>query len=206
MQHSLFLWGGFFLGCLHALDADHLATVSALTLVKQPFRKTFFMALRWSLGHSLTLLVLGGLTLAMKNHFQSPNLSLAEQLVGFSMICLGAWVLYREWNNRKRCMQPSPSRRNPSATILFGMGVLHGTAGYSSIMLLIPVTLSSSPLSVFGYILLFSAGMILTMSLYALLLNKILWIRNCSTHLVRVRCFAGFLTIMIGIRLLYYGT
>lgn len=192
----LMLGGGLVLGGLHALDADHVCTVSALILERHPLRKTFLLSLRWSLGHSFTLLVLAGLMFGMKTSFVSLNMEEAEQVVGFSMICLGFWVIYREWNRGK-----GDSHSSRSGLALFGMGVLHGTAGSSSVFLLIPIALSQSLPMVLAYVFLFSAGMILTMGLYSILVNRIIWVERLAHQLNRLRYFSALVAMVVGLQL-----
>lgn len=188
------------MGCLHALDADHVCTVSALILERHPLRKTFFLALRWSLGHSFTLLVLVGLMFGMRSSFVSLNMKEAEQVVGLSMVCLGIWVLYREWRRGAgRAEDPHSSR---SGMALFGMGVLHGTAGSSSVFLLVPIALSQSLPLVLAYIFLFSLGMILTMGLYSIMVNRIVWVDRLSHHLGGLRYFSALVAMVVGIHLM----
>ncbi|MBI4383717.1 MAG: hypothetical protein HY579_06745 [Nitrospinae bacterium] len=172
MDSVFLLSGGFVLGCLHALDTDHIATVSALIVEKQPLRKTLGLALRWSLGHSLTLLALAGLMVSAKGALGVWSFSGAERLVGLSMIGLGSWVLSREWKRMATPGGHEEERHGRSGLALFGMGVLHGVAGSSSIFLLVPVAVSGSGGALLAYVLLFSAGMILTMGLYSALVNK----------------------------------
>ena len=193
------LGGGLVLGGLHALDADHVCTVSALILERHPLRKTFLLSLRWSLGHSFTLLVLAGLMFGMKTSFVSLNMEEAEQVVGFSMICLGFWVIYREWNRDRDRAGDSHSSRSGMA--LFGMGVLHGTAGSSSVFLLIPIALSQSLPMVLTYVFLFSVGMILTMGLYSILVNQIIWVERLAHQLNRLRYFSALVAMVVGFQL-----
>ena len=58
MEEFWFLVGGLFLGCLHALEADHIVTVSNLALNKGSLKKSMRLAIQWALGHSLTLTIL----------------------------------------------------------------------------------------------------------------------------------------------------
>ncbi|PIQ96345.1 MAG: hypothetical protein COV67_10135 [Nitrospinae bacterium CG11_big_fil_rev_8_21_14_0_20_56_8] len=201
MESTLFLAGGFLLGCMHAMEPDHVATVSTLILRRQKLAETFCLALRWSVGHSLTLLALAVMFLALKEVFNHWDLSVAERCVGASMMVLGLWILYRQWV--RPVSSNMESLHSPRAGwVLFGMGVLHGTAGSSSIIFLIPLTFSDSAGYVLGYVFLFSAGMVATMGLYSLVLNKLIWLKNFSLHVHRLRGVSAVLAIVIGFRLL----
>ncbi len=195
MDYTVFLLGGLALGCLHAMDTDHITTVSMLILEKLPFRKTLPLALRWSTGHAVMLFVLAGLMTGMKTTFEAMDLSGAEQWVGASMIGLGLWVFV--WHGKAHKPRPEWA--------LFSMGVLHGMAGSSSILLLIPVALSQSVLLVFGYVLSFSLGMMLTMACYAFLVSHAIRSKFISVHLVRLRYLSAGITVAIGLHLFTAG-
>ncbi|NIP99950.1 MAG: hypothetical protein GWM98_05775 [Nitrospinaceae bacterium] len=205
MTDSLFFLGAFFLGGLHALDADHVATVSTLILDKQPFRKTFRLAFRWSVGHSLTLFILAGLMLGLQSTYQKLDLAHTESLVGLSMMALGGWVLARQGlGSPKRKGRKAPAA--PAGWMLFGMGVLHGVAGSSSILLLIPVALSQSVSMVLLYVFLFSLGMVTAMGLYVLAVNRLLWLEKMAGFLARLRVLAAVAAVVIGFQLFSAGT
>ncbi len=199
MEHIILMFGGLLLGCLHALDADHVCTVSTLILERHPLKKTLLLALRWSLGHSLTLLVLVGLMFSMRTTFVAWNIVDAEQVVGLSMIGLGCWVLFREW--KRSISNDGNFHTSHSGRALFGMGVLHGTAGSSSVILLIPVALSQSLSLVLAYVALFSLGMILTMGLYSAMVNRITWLDRLTHHLGKLRYASALLAMMVGFRI-----
>jgi hypothetical protein len=202
MEYLPLLIGGWFLGCLHALDADHVCTVTSLILERRPVRKTLALACRWSLGHSATLLALAGMMAAMRSRWTGWDPALAEHLVGLSMIALGCWIFWREWRRMRMPEFVPPDSARPG-WVLFGMGVLHGTAGSSAIFLLIPVAFTRSAGLVLAYVALFSAGMVATMALYALAVHRVTWLDALAGHLVKVRFASALLAMGVGVRLLY---
>ena len=189
-------WGSFCLCCIHALDADHVCTVSTLLFKKRPARNLFQYAFRWSLGHSLTLLTLASMMFFMSSGAGTIHQTHPETMVGLAMIGLGVWILlFRE--NKSSLLKDAPPTR-----FLFGMGILHGAAGSAAFLLMIPIGLAESFLTVVGYVFFFSFGIIFTMSLYSIALKKFLWMEFVSNHFVKLRTLAAILTIVIGIRLL----
>jgi len=86
------LFLGFGLGLVHALDADHVMAVSALASVRPRLSHCFGFALRWALGHSAMLLLLGGSALALGVALPPSLCEIAERVVGAVMLGLGAWV------------------------------------------------------------------------------------------------------------------
>ena len=203
LEYSSLIFGAGFLGMLHALEADHVATVSTLILERHPWKRTVGLALRWALGHSLTLFVLAAAALLAKAVFANVSLGLMERVAGLSMVYIGVLFLFRERHRRQRPQDfesGPPSRRGWA---LFGLGVLHGTAGWSSIFLLVPVALFESRVWVLGYIGMFCLGMILTMAVYASLVNRLTAFQRVGGHLGKLRCVSAAITLTIGLRLLW---
>ena len=190
------------MGCLHALEADHIVTVSTVILKKDSLRNSLKLAVQWGLGHSLTLLVLAGLMYSLDTAMTAFIGASAEQMVGGAMILLGFVVFFQEWKMSSGVRNAGHSHGEFSGSVLFGLGVLHGTAGSASIFLLIPVALTKSLFSVFTYVGLFSLGMILTMGLYGLFLQKYALNKIISGHLKKIRFGVAVLSVAMGIHLL----
>ena len=51
---------GFFLGMRHATDSDHVIAVTTIVSQQRKVRDAAFTGIFWGIGHSLTLLVVGG--------------------------------------------------------------------------------------------------------------------------------------------------
>src|SRR5438105_4302435 len=73
-------WLGFLIGLRHALEPDHLAAVSTLIVEHPRIRRAAFLGTCWGLGHSLSLLAVGGGLLAAT--------SLLTALAGVAMLQL----------------------------------------------------------------------------------------------------------------------
>ena len=202
MEQIWFLAGGLLLGCLHALEADHIVTVSNLVLHKNSLKKSIRLALQWALGHSFTLLVLSALVFSLNSAFMALMSTSAEQMVGATMIFIGMVVFFQELRQSARLKKLGHRHTEFSGSALFGMGVLHGIAGSASIFLLIPVALTKSIISVFSYVGLFCCGMILTMGLYGLFLQNFGLNKNFSGFLPKVRFIVAIFSVTIGIKLL----
>jgi hypothetical protein len=86
---------GLLLGMRHALEADHLAAVATLATRSKGMRQTVIQGAVWGLGHTITLLVVGGACLLLRAAI-SPRLAAAlEGAVGLMLLVLGADVLLR---------------------------------------------------------------------------------------------------------------
>jgi nickel/cobalt transporter (NicO) family protein len=202
MEQVWFLAGGLLLGCLHALEADHLVTVSNLVLNKNSLKNALRLALQWALGHSLTLLVLSGLVFSLNSAFTALMSTSAERMVGATMIFIGMIVFFQELRQSARLKKFGHKHLEYSGSTLFGIGVLHGIAGSASIFLLIPVALTKSVFSVFTYVGLFCCGMIITMGLYGIFLQSFGLNKRFSGYLPKVRFVVAIFSVTIGIKLL----
>ena len=203
MEQIWFLAGGLLLGCLHALEADHIITVTNLVLNKDSLKKSLRLALQWGFGHSLTLTILAILVFSLDTAFMALMSTTAEQMVGVTMIFLGLIVFFQELKqNSKFKVFAHKKDVETSGSQLFGVGVLHGVAGSTSIFLLIPVALTKSIWGVFSYVGLFCLGMILTMGFYGLFLQKFSTNKNFYTYLPKARFVVAIFSVTIGIKLL----
>lgn len=117
------------LGCLHALEADHIVTVSNLVLNKKSLKNSLRLALQWALGHSLTLLVLSGLVFSLNSAFTALMSTSAERMVGAIMIFIGMVVFIQELKQSARLKKFGHRHPEFSGSTLFGIGVLHGILG-----------------------------------------------------------------------------
>jgi len=202
MEQIWFLAGGLLLGCLHALEADHIVTVTNLVLNKDSLKKSLRLALQWGLGHSLTLTILAILVFSLDTAFMALMSTKAEQMVGVTMIFLGLIVFFQELKQNSKFKVFAHKDVETSGSQLFGVGVLHGVAGSTSIFLLIPVALTKSIWGVFSYVGLFCLGMILTMGFYGLFLQKFSTNKNFYTYLPKARFVVAIFSVTIGIKLL----
>jgi hypothetical protein len=86
---------GFLLGIKHATEADHLAAVATLVTRQHSLAQSMRHGAAWGIGHALTLLLFGGMVLALGASI-SRHLGLALEIaVGGMLIGLGGNVLYR---------------------------------------------------------------------------------------------------------------
>jgi sulfite exporter TauE/SafE len=86
---------GFLTGMRHALEADHLAAVMALSTRRRGPLVTMIRGAAWGAGHTASLLVLGGICLAAGTTMSDAVATGFERLVGLVLIGLGIHVLIR---------------------------------------------------------------------------------------------------------------
>jgi ABC-type nickel/cobalt efflux system permease component RcnA len=90
---------GLGLGLLHALDADHVMAVSALSNRKPSLKRTLKFSANWAVGHGSVLIVLGLLFFGLGVALPEAVQQIAESSVGVLLIVLGLscfWQFHKE--------------------------------------------------------------------------------------------------------------
>lgn len=145
------------LGMRHATDPDHIVAVSTIVTRERSVKKAAGIGALWGIGHTITLLIVGGAIIGFKVAMNARlGLSL-ELCVAIMLIVLGLLNLF---NVRARTSDVSASRP-------FLVGVVHGLAGSAGAALLI-VPLIDDPRWAALYLLTFGLGTIVGMALVTL--------------------------------------
>jgi ABC-type nickel/cobalt efflux system permease component RcnA len=79
----------------HALEPDHVAAVATLAARSRGPRETVLQGAVWGLGHTITLLVVGGVCLLLRATIPQRLAASLEGAVGVMLLLLGADVLVR---------------------------------------------------------------------------------------------------------------
>jgi cytochrome c biogenesis protein CcdA len=203
---------GFLIGLRHATDADHVAAVGAIVARERTVRGAALVGAAWGLGHTLTLLALGG-AIVVFGLSVPPRVALALELcVGLMLIGLGAWNLAV----RKR---PSPLvpalavPASPPAATSGGLssalrplvvGSMHGLAGSAAAALLVVATAGGTSWGL-AYLLVFGIGTMIGMTVLTTALA--LPLRSALDRSRRaeswVRVGSGALSFAIGALVVY---
>jgi len=93
MLSLLFL--GFIIGMRHALDADHLVAVAAISSQQPTMQNTIRHGLVWGVGHTTTLFLFGSIVLWMDTIVPEQLAHYLEVAVGFMLVALGTDVVRR---------------------------------------------------------------------------------------------------------------
>jgi cytochrome c biogenesis protein CcdA len=188
----LFLGAGFLVGMRHALEADHLAAVAALSTRSRGRLATMLRGAAWGLGHTTALLVIGGACLAFGTTISSASEAWLERAVGLMLVALGAQVIVRLRRRGVRVTRhahpggvvhvhahrslpaggevPAEHQHaNRSHLRAAVVGTIHGMAGSAALVLL---TSSAAPSfwSGLAYIAAFGAGSILGMAVLSVVI------------------------------------
>ena len=91
---------GFLIGLQHALEADHLMAMATLASGGGTLGAVARRGIVWGIGHTATLLALGGTALLLGELVPQRLATLLEFGVGAMLVLLGAGVLRRLWSQR----------------------------------------------------------------------------------------------------------
>lgn len=142
------------LGMRHATDPDHIVAVTTIVSRERSVVKAAGIGAVWGLGHTITLLVVGGAIIAFKIAFNARLGLSMEFCVAVMLIVLGLLNLF---DVKMTASAPSSSRP-------FFVGVVHGLAGSAAAALLI-VPLMDDPRWAALYLVTFGLGTIVGMSI-----------------------------------------
>ena len=190
MTSLLFL--GFLIGMRHALDADHLAAVAAISTRQNSVRSTIRHGAVWGLGHTITLFLFGSAVIWMDTLMPEILAHYLEMAVGFMLIALGLDVIRRvvrqrihyhvhkhqhtgahfhahshagENSHAASAHQHEHDNGFPMRTLFIGL--MHGMAGSAALILLTMDTMTSLWTGML-YMLLFGIGSMIGMAMISM--------------------------------------
>ena len=201
---------GFVLGLRHATEADHLAAISTIVTERRSLLSSSLVGAFWGLGHTLALLIAGVGVLLLRYQMTDRMAHAFELCVGLMLVLLGANVL-------RTLVHRGASHRHPHTSVASHshseawlvarpllVGMVHGLAG-SAPLLLLTLTVVSSPLAAFFYIGVFGVGSMMGMSIMSLLLGvpaRLTVEHFARTHLA-LRGLSGLFSVAIGLFIVY---
>jgi len=132
---------GLALGLRHACDADHVVAVATIVARERNPLRSGFVGACWGLGHSATLLLVGGAVVALRWRLSPLLAPAAELLVALLLVWLGA----TGW----RGVSSRPARPRVGSARPFWVGAAHGLAGSGGLALL---ALAATPSALLGLV------------------------------------------------------
>jgi high-affinity nickel-transport protein len=146
------------LGVRHATDADHVAAIGTVIADNAGARRAAMLGASWGLGHSASILLVGGALIVWRLPMP-PRLSLAlEFLVALMLVALGVRSLISK--HRAKVSNAKP----------LAIGVMHGLAG-SAVLALLVIGTTDGVFEGTAYLLSFCAGTIAGMAAITALLS-----------------------------------
>jgi hypothetical protein len=188
--------GGFIAGAVHVVTGpDHLGAVAPLALHGK-FR-AWWEGVRWGCGHSVGVILVGVAALGLREAFPLALLSAgSERLVGLLLIAIGVWT----WNKARKIAvhrhvhehdgishahehlhlggeSPAVHRHSHAAV---GIGTLHGLAGSSHLLGILPTLAFPHLTDSAAYLAGFAFGTVAAMALFA---SGMGWLAHrCAAH------------------------
>jgi hypothetical protein len=178
-------------GLIHVLSGpDHLAAVAPISL--QSADKSWKLGFRWGVGHAGGVIMVGLLSLLLREMLPVPFLSsIAERLVGIALIGIGLWGCCKMWKFHVHAHTHTPggsphvhihlhqyahgheAKAHAHTHAAFAVGTLHGFAGSSHFLGVLPALAFSSRVEAISYLAAFGAGTIVAMALFSLAIGRI---------------------------------
>ena len=213
---------GFVIGLRHALDADHLAAVSAIVSDRKSIWSSSIVGGLWGVGHTISLFVIGAMVILLKITISETAETYLEAAVGVMLVVLGLNVLRKLFTAEKlhahehshnghshshiHLHEPheKPARHHSFSPRSVVVGMVHGVAGSAGLMLLILPTIDSRTLAM-GFILIFGIGSIGGMIVMSFLMGLPLHFTATRFLMVNkgIRVLAGLFSFGLGMMIVY---
>ncbi|MEP6689664.1 MAG: hypothetical protein ABJD07_00840 [Gemmatimonadaceae bacterium] len=151
------------LGALHSFAPDHLAAVSVFVSRHPSWRRAMSLGARWGVGHSLTIVLLGGAISLTGLRLPERFAPSAERAVGVTLVLIGVVALARALRARGHAFEQAHAHDRGHGALL-GIGVLHGLAGSGALVVALPSAVAASRAQVLLCLGAFGIGTIVSMA------------------------------------------
>jgi len=194
------LFEGLIASSLHVIAGpDHLAAVTPIAIESKS--KSWLIGLFWGMGHTAGALLIGLLFLLFREFIPVEKVSeYSEQIVGLVLITIGIWALLKVKNGVKKSHKTKSQKSNIIAS--FSVGLIHGLAGVSHIIGILPTLGYPSTIDSVMYLSGFGIGTVFTMMCFSWLLGLLAQklSENKKAILFRnFRIFGGLVAIIVGV-------
>jgi len=204
---------GVLAGFVHVISgADHLIAMapSAINSPKKALKNSF----SWGLGHSSGVLLLAFLAIFIKDITPLNKFSnIAEFLVGISLLIVGVIAIKNSFqlsfhshshkhengfaHRHYHFHTKEQKNNNKHSHALTGLGLLHGIAGGSHFLAVLPA-LALPMISASLYLISYLIGSLISMNLFTCLISYTT-INVGQKFIKRLICFAGGLSFSMGL-------
>lgn len=182
----------FAAGVIHVLSGpDHLAAVAPLSVSRRGRGRAWMTGFRWGVGHSAGVLVVGLLSLWLRELLPLEALSAwAERFVGVMLVGIGLWGLrqavtrhvhvhehihdgerhahihvHGEHTAHEHAAVEAPAHAHTHAA--FAVGTLHGLAGSSHFIGVLPAMAFPTASQAVAYLVSYGVGTVLAMAVFS---------------------------------------
>ncbi len=159
---------GTFAGVIHVLSGpDHLAAVGLLANDGRSWR----VGALWGFGHSTGVMAVGLVALLLRGWLPIASLSSwSERMAGVVLIGIGVWGLHRAFGAR---VHAHPHAHGTHTHAAFAVGALHGLAGSSHVLGVIPALALPGLSASLGYLGGFGVGTVAAMTGFAMVAGQV---------------------------------
>jgi hypothetical protein len=190
---------GLVAGTIHVWSGpDHLAAIAPLA-ARRP-HQAWIPGIRWGFGHSAGVAMVGLLSLWLRNLLSVELLSSwGERLVGVMLLAIGLWGLRKTFAGKLHAhehehdgerhvhvhvhgnrIEHNRREAHHHTHAAFGVGILHGLAGSSHFLGVLPVLAFPTTLQAVAFLVAFGVGTIFSMAVFSAVVG-----------LVATRCSIG---------------
>lgn len=211
---------GLAAGILHVLSGpDHLAAVGTLAIEER--RRTWATGFVWGVGHTSGVWIVGALVLVLRAFLPLEQMaSWSDYLASFGLVGIGLWGLYKGLAHRihahehahegkvhmhhhaHRMTAPGAhGHAHVHTHVACGLGILHGLAGSSHFLGILPALALPSHFHALLYLGGFGAGTIGAMAGFGWFMGRVaqrvagagvrahrLLLMGCSTAAIAIGC------------------
>jgi hypothetical protein len=191
MELGSLLLFGMLIGMQHALEADHLAAVAAMSARRSTRRQLVLRGASWGVGHTLSLFAICSAALLLGFAVSARFEAALDLGVGVMVALLGAHVLFtlhrqrihfhahehsgsRHVHAHSHLAEPAAHRQSshehphPRGYLkAMAVGLVHGAAGSGALLVLV-VAAAKSTLAAVSYVVAFGVGSIAGMAALSL--------------------------------------
>jgi len=144
---------GLLLGVRHAFEPDHLAAISALVAERPGKGRGFWLGATWGLGHTLSLLGVGGALCLFRAQLPAKLEDGFELAVALMLVVLGIRALRRAQHGHDHSHVDGVAQARRSLLV----GLTHGLAGSGALTALAMAAMPTAA-TCLAYMGLFGAG------------------------------------------------
>jgi len=186
-------FSGLVAGLVHVFSGpDHLAAIAPLSVGQR--KQTWAIGFRWGLGHSSGVVLVGLLSLLLREILPMDLVSsCADRLMGVVLIGIGIWGIRKglthHLHTHEHTHQGQTHRhihmhrrttahhhREPETHVhthaAFAVGTLHGLAGSAHLLGILPALAFPTRTQAIGYLLAFSIGTIVAMMVFSSMIGQ----------------------------------
>ena len=192
-------FAGLVAGFVHVLSGpDHLAAIAPYAVEGKA--GAWRTGVRWGVGHSAGVLGVGFLALLLRDTLHIDALSeWGERCVGLVLIAIGIRAALAVVRLRRE--QPAHEHRSRAhGHAPFAIGTVHGLAGSSHVLGIVPALLLPSGFTAAAYLLLFGVGSVAAMGLFSSLVGYVAGARGAISVNTQsaLLAFCAVLAVAVG--------